>query len=119
MDNYKLPDTDQNLVEKVTNAQSFQNYMRTAVKEARSAKQSSHINLLITISGLQGSLWQFEKLIADVDDESESAEYVDVTEDVDVSPLWAMVYLNVKASTIFEKLLVYYLLTWPAINHFC
>ena len=96
VDTYKLPNADKSLIENVKDAQAFQNFMRGAVQDARSAKQYSRINPLITISNIHGPLWQFEKLIADVDEESESAEYVDVREEVDVSHLWAMSCLSVK-----------------------
>jgi hypothetical protein len=119
VETYKLPDADQSLVEKVTNAQDFQNFMRGAIQEARFTKQLSRINPLITISGIQVPLWSFEKLIANVDDESESAEYVDVTDDVEVSHLWAMSYLNVKVRMLLVILLVRFRLTRLAIAQFC
>jgi hypothetical protein len=116
VDSYKLTDRDQSDVGNVKNAQHFQDFMRKAVQEAKDAKQWSRYNPLITISNIHGPLCYFEELIAYADDESESAEYVDIIEDVDVSHLWAMSYLNVKVRTIIVISLARYLLTRSAFN---
>ena len=100
VDTYKLKDADQSLVGDYKNAKRFADFMRTAVQEATDAGHSSRINPLITISGIHWPLCQFEQLLAEADDESELAGYVEVTADVDVSHLWAMSYLNVKVRTI-------------------
>ena len=118
MDTYKLNDADQSLVGGYNNAQRFADFMRTAVQEATDAKHSSRINPLITISGIHSPLCQFEKLLAEADDESELAGYVDVTADVDVTHLWAMSYLNVKVRATIVTLLAIYFLTRSAINQF-
>jgi hypothetical protein len=115
VDTYKLTEADQS---PVTNAQDFEDFMRKAVQDATDAKQSSRINPLITISNIHGPLCQFENCIADAHDESESAEYVDIGKAVDVSHLWAMVYLNVQVRTIIVISLARYLLIRSAINRF-
>jgi hypothetical protein len=115
---YKLPDADQSLIENVRDGQDFQNFMRRAIQEATNARQSSRIDPLITLSRIHIPLWSLGKLIASFDFESDSAEYVDVTEDVDVSQLWAMSYLIVKVRTLLVTLLFRLSLTRLAITQF-
>ena len=78
--------------------------MCNAVQEARIAGRSSRINPLVTISAIHRLPWQFEMLIADINDESESAKDVDISEDVEVRRLWAISYLKVKVRTLPEIL---------------
>jgi hypothetical protein len=75
------------LVEQVTDEKAWDEYVRTKARDSRGGMRSA----LSQILQLYRPMWQFATMIQEVEMGVE-----DVAEDVDVSPIWSMLYLNVK-----------------------
>jgi hypothetical protein len=75
------------LVEQVTDEKAWDEYVRTKARDSRGGMRSA----LTQILQLYRPMWQFATMIQEVEMGVE-----DVAEDVDVSPIWSMLYLNVK-----------------------
>jgi hypothetical protein len=95
VDSYQLSSTDLDLVDNVTDEKAFDLYVRKTIKEARSSGNNSTVTALTSIELLYRPLWYFaEEVLQDVE-----PGVRDVAEEVDVSPLWSMAYLNIKVTT--------------------
>jgi hypothetical protein len=77
------------LVEQVTDEKAWDEYVRTKARDSRGGMRSA----LSQILQLYRPMWQFATMIQEVEMGVE-----DVAEDVDVSPIWSMLYLNVKVT---------------------
>ena len=75
------------MVEQVTDEKAWDEYVRTKARDSRGGMRSA----LSQILQLYRPMWQFATMIQEVEMGVE-----DVAEDVDVSPIWSMLYLNVK-----------------------
>jgi hypothetical protein len=81
------------LVEQVTDEKAWDEYVRTKARDSRGGMRSA----LTQILQLYRPMWQFATMIQEVEMGVE-----DVAEDVDVSPIWSMLFLNVKVVYCIE-----------------
>jgi hypothetical protein len=90
-----LSSSDLDLVGNVTDETAFDQYIRKTLKDARASGQNSIVTAITSIELLYRPLWYFaEEVLQDVE-----PGVRDVAEEVDVSPLWSMAYLNIKVTT--------------------
>lgn len=89
-ESYKLSDIEEDLAEQVTDEKAWDEYVRTKARDSRGGMRSA----LSQILQFYRPMWQFATMIQEVEMGVE-----DVAEDVDVSPIWSMAFLNVKVIT--------------------
>jgi hypothetical protein len=91
VDSYRLSSADLDLVDNVTDERAFDRYVRKTLRDAQVSGPTSTVTAFTSILQLYRPLWYFAEMIQDIE-----PGVRDVAEEVDVSPLWSMAYLNIK-----------------------